>query len=300
MAVGRLQSFPWYGGKFYHLDFILPRLPDTNQYVEPFGGSAVVLLSREPANVETYNDLDGDVTTFFRVLRDRTDELVEALERTPYSREEYLQSIEAAGDDSLDDLERARLFYVRAVQVYAGLAQSATPGRWSYAIESSNRGMSNPVSKWWTNIEGLEQVADRLRPVQIEHDDALAVVDRYDSPDTLFYCDPPYPLADRTAGATAYVNELGEDDHRELGEALRDADAKVAVSSYQNPLYDELFDGWHVTADDPKAIRTRHHTDHDDRVEVLYTNYDPAGVHPQRQAGLDGFANVADVGGDPE
>lgn len=292
-----LQPFPYYGGKHRHLGFILPRLPRTEQYVEPFGGSAAVLLSREPSPVETYNDIDGDLATFFRVLRDRPDELVSKLEATPYSREQYEQAIEAAGDSSLSDLERARLFFVRAAQVYSGLAQYATPGRWSYSRSSSVREMSNAVAGWWKDIEDLPAVADRLRRVQIECDDALEVIERYDHEDTLIYADPPYPMSTRgdagcgTTKATAYGYEMEDDEHRELAEVLRQAEGKVAVSTYRNDLYDDELEDWHVTTAGQAGISTKHGAEHDEREEALYTNYDTAAVVPARQATLEGVSN---------
>ena len=67
---GKLIAFGWYGGKFSHLNWLLPLLPKCHHYCEPFAGSAAVLLNREPSPVETYNDIDGEVANFFRVLRD--------------------------------------------------------------------------------------------------------------------------------------------------------------------------------------------------------------------------------------
>lgn len=70
---GKLIAFGWYGGKFSHLDWLLPLLPKCHHYCEPFAGSAAVLLNREPSPVETYNDLDGEVVNFFRALRGARD-----------------------------------------------------------------------------------------------------------------------------------------------------------------------------------------------------------------------------------
>ena len=82
----RSIAFGWYGGKYSHLDWLLPLLPECHHYCEPFGGSAAVLLNREPSPVETYNDMDGEVTNFFRVLRNSKDELIESIGLTPFSR----------------------------------------------------------------------------------------------------------------------------------------------------------------------------------------------------------------------
>src|SRR5436309_11271789 len=83
----KLIPFGWYGGKFSHLDWLLPLLPKCHHYCEPFAGSAAVLLNRPPSPVETYNDLDGEVVHFFRVLRAEGEELQRLLALTPFSRE---------------------------------------------------------------------------------------------------------------------------------------------------------------------------------------------------------------------
>src|ERR1041385_8565174 len=89
----KLIAFGWYGGKFSHLDWLLPLLPKCHHYCEPFAGSGAVLLNRQPSPVETYNDIDGDVTNFFRVLRDRSEELIRVISLTPFSREEFPNAI---------------------------------------------------------------------------------------------------------------------------------------------------------------------------------------------------------------
>ena len=42
-----------------------------------------------PGKLDVYNDLDDGVVGFFRVLRDRPDEIVARLELTPYARSEW-------------------------------------------------------------------------------------------------------------------------------------------------------------------------------------------------------------------
>jgi len=84
--------FGWYGGKFSHLDWLLPLLPNCHTIANP-SQFCRVLLNRKPSLVETYNDIDGDVVNFFRVLRDRHEELIRAIALTPFSREEYHQAI---------------------------------------------------------------------------------------------------------------------------------------------------------------------------------------------------------------
>jgi len=272
----RLIPFGWYGGKFSHLAWLLPLLPKCHHYCEPFAGSGAVLLNRAPSPIETYNDLDGEVVNFFRVLREQKDKLVEAIGLTPFSREEFALACKL--DPKLPPLERARRFYVRARQVRTGLAQTASLGRWANCKHTSRSGMSGVISRWLGAIEDLPRIAERLLRVQIENRPAADVIRLYDSPDTLFYCDPPY-VHDTRGDAKAYGYEMTNQQHAELAKILNKVRGMVAVSNYQCDLMDELYPApkWYKTV---SGARTNHATK-GTRVEVLWTNYDPQAVVAQ-------------------
>ncbi|MBN1563318.1 MAG: DNA adenine methylase [Anaerolineae bacterium] len=265
--MGKLIAFGWYGGKFSHLDWLLPLLPSTTHYCEPFGGSAAVLINREPAPVETYNDLDSELVNFFRVLREQKDTLIEAIGLTPFSREEFEQAI-ANPQTELSDLERARRFYIRARQVRTGLAQTASAGRWAHCRLTSRAGMAGAVSRWLGSVEALPEIAQRLLRVQIEHAPAIEVIQRYDSEDTLFYCDPPYPHESR-GDSKAYQYEMTDRNHSQLAEVLKAVKGKVALSSYDSPLMRDLYSDWQVIAGPSKTI----HSVKQQRTELLWVNY---------------------------
>ena len=231
-------AFGWYGGKFSHLGWLLPLLPKAHHYCEPFGGSAAVILNRDPSPVETYNDLDGEVTTFFRTLRAQPDELVRQIAFTPFSREEFF--VACRNETGLTDLERARRFFVRARQVRTGLAQSATLGRWANCKLTSRAGMSGVVSRWLGSVESLPEIAERLLRVQIENRPADDVIRLYDDNETLFYCDPPYPHESR-GDKRAYGDEMSDEEHRSLAELLKTVKGKVAISGYRCELMEQLY-----------------------------------------------------------
>lgn len=267
-------AFGWYGGKYSHLDWLLPLLPQTNHYCEPFGGSAAVLLNRAPSPVETYNDLDGEVVNFFRVLRSEREALIEAIALTPFSRLELeIASQEPTNGES--NLERARRFYVRARQTRTGLAQTASPGRWATCRNTSRRGMGGAVSRWLASCYDLGDIAARLIRVQIDHRPAIEVIRAYDSPDTLFYCDPPYPHESR-GDSKAYGFEMTNGEHRELATVLRAIQGKAAISSYRCDLMEELYGDWHRT-DAPERVC---HSVKQIRQEALWTNYETGDPLP--------------------
>jgi len=263
-------AFGWYGGKFSHLDWLLPLLPEAEHFCDVYGGSAAVLINRSPAPVETYNDLDRDLVTFFRVLRDDKDELIQAIGLTPFSREE-LQVACSPVTDSVSDLERARRFFVRARQVRTGLAQTASSGRWAHCVLTSRAGMAGAVSRWLGSVEDLSEIAQRLLRVQIENAPALEVIKRYDSPQTLFYCDPPY-VHETGGDSQAYGHEMTDEGHRALAATLNNVQGRVALSGSRCPLYDELFKDWYRSDSPPRLC----HSVKKERVETLWTNYKPA------------------------
>lgn len=261
-------AFGWYGGKFSHLDWLLPLLPTATHYCEPFGGSAAVLINRPPSPVETYNDLDGDLVNFFRVLRDEQDALIRAIGLTPFSREELRRATQEE-PEALSDLERARRFFVRARQVRTGLAQTASEGRWAHCLLTSRAGMGGAVSRWLGSVEGLSEIVQRLLRVQIENAPALEVIRRYDSPETLFYCDPPYVHGTR-GDAKAYGFEMTDAEHEELARMLLEVRGKVAISGYASSLYEDLYAGWTRVEAPTRMI----HSSKGERTEVLWVNYE--------------------------
>jgi hypothetical protein len=140
----KLIAFGWYGGKYSHLEWLLPLLPECHHYCEPFGGSAAVLLNRSPSPVETFNDIDGEIVNFFRVLRNNKNRLLRAITLTPFSREEFFIACSMNGG-KISNLERARRFFIRARQVRTGLAQTASIGRWANCKNTTRAGMAGAV-----------------------------------------------------------------------------------------------------------------------------------------------------------
>ena len=248
----KLIAFGWYGGKFSHLDFLVPLLPtDATHFCDVFGGSAAVLLNVGPYPVETYNDIDSNLVNFFATLRDHHEELLRAICLTPFSREELARACEPAA--GLPPVERARRFYIRARQTRTGLAQTSSAGRWAHCVLTSRAGMSGSVSRWLGSVDGLVEIATRLQRVQIENAPALEVIKRYDTPETLFYLDPPYVHAAR-GDTKAYGFEMTDAEHHELAEYLTVIRGRAIISGYRTKLYDDLFRDWQrIDADEQRV-----------------------------------------------
>ncbi|MEN6370375.1 MAG: DNA adenine methylase, partial [Armatimonadota bacterium] len=109
---------------------------------------------------------------------------------------------------------------------------------WGYTVSSSGQGMASSCSRWMTAFHMLPAIHERLMRVQVEHSDFRGVIKRFDTPETLFYCDPPYIPETRKSGG--YRHEMTAEDHQELVEILLSIQGKVVLSGYNHPIYGPL------------------------------------------------------------
>jgi DNA adenine methylase len=231
-------AFRLYGGKWNTARWIIQHFPPHEHYVEPCGGATSVLLQKPPSELETYNDLNGGGVNFFRVLRSNTDDLVRAIELTPWSRAEY----ELAQQPDKNSVESARRFWCRQqMSIHAGTCEGSQGMRFIRGKPSK----LPELKRWGRLLDSLRSAALRLRDVQIENRPALEIIRRYGKPDALLYVDPPYVTGTRTQ-ARRYSLEWTTQDHRRTAELLRASDGFDVVSGYDCPLYRELYEahGW--------------------------------------------------------
>lgn len=263
----------YHGSKWRAAPWIITHLPDDHDvYVEPFGGSAAVLLQKTRSPIEVYNDLDGDVVNFFRLLREQPDELIRAIYWTPFAHAEYQLSREPTDDP----LEAARRFYVRSHLTISGPTAQWNSGWRRQTLMSRDRSSQSsitPAARTFMQTEHLLQVAERLRGVTIECADALEIIRRYDHPRAVFYIDPPYVRSTRSKWRIdTYRHELTDEQHRALAAILHECRGMIVVSGYHSPLYAELYPDWQQHERD---FRTNGNTDRM-ATETLWLN--PAAV----------------------
>ncbi|PXY20345.1 DNA adenine methylase [Prauserella endophytica] len=258
--------FAYFGGKTRLAEQIVAQLPPHEHYVEPFAGSLAVLLAKPRSRMETVNDLDGDLMTFWRVLREQPDDLTRVCALTPHARAEQLEAYALGAE--VDDLERARRVWVLLSQ---GRGGQMRPTGWRHYVDPAGSvfGMPGYLEAY---VSRLEPAAARLAGVSLECQPALDIIDRYGrSPNVLLYVDPPYLGSTRVSGG--YRHEMKtEAQHRELADALRGCAASVVLSGYDSPLYADLYDGWHVTRID---TTTGQGGTRQERTEVLWSNRTP-------------------------
>jgi len=234
--MARLRApFGWLGGKFLISRKIVDVLPKHHIYVEVFGGAANLLIIKEPSPVEVYNDLDSGLVNFFRVFRDpeKFQKFYKQICLMPYSREEH-DFCKETWEKETDDVMRAVKWYVVARQGFGGQFDS----NWGYSVKVTHRGVSGITSRYLSMIDMLPEIAARFLLVEVEHDDFRKIISRYDTEETLFYCDPPYVPSTRRSGE--YRHEMTEQDHEELVDILLSIKGMAILSGYPNPIYERL------------------------------------------------------------
>jgi DNA adenine methylase len=225
----------WFGGKSKVANEIINRMPDHKVYVEPFGGAAHVIAQKPEAKTDVYNDIDGDLVNFLLVARADTEKFIVAAESLPYSRQLY-ERWKREGLEGLNDFDRAiRFFYLNRSGISGGNNPDKARTGWRHSTTASQ----NPAKGYSNACQLIKMFSKRIQNVMIEHDDFKKIIEKYDSPDTLFYIDPPYIGREKY-----YAGGFTDQDHRELAFLLNRIQGKAIVSYYYEPILDELYSSW--------------------------------------------------------
>ena len=260
MTVNKKLVATYYGGKLTQLEHILPLLPHTPAYIEPFMGSCAVYLNKTPqSKYNILNDENDQLVNLFRVLRDNQKELLQKLKYTPYSRTEYVETKNRAEDP----IEFARQTMIRLTQSRAHTTNLSGFSR-----------IANTRNSW--PIRNIDEITTYLKRAVIECMDAIKLIEEIETiNDTLIYCDPPYLHSTRKK-VMAYDFEMTDEDHKRFLDVCLKSKYKIAISGYDNEIYTDRLKDWNKatwditvrvggTAYNPKNFKT----------ECLWMNYDP-------------------------
>ncbi|MCC7449848.1 MAG: DNA adenine methylase [Anaerolineae bacterium] len=264
----------WVGGKSRMRKTIIDLLPPHTCYVEVFGGAAWVLFGKPPSDVEIFNDIDQELINFFRVVREKPEELVASFDFELVARAEF-ERLVSLNPHELSEVQRAHRFYYL---IMAGWGGELNYPRFQTSITDGGHG-NRLIGALKTLRTRIEPIHHRLRTVIIENLDWTVCIDRYDRPGTAMYLDPPYP----DNGANYLHNMRDWSDHQRLATRLRQTTCRWILSSYDTPEVHALFDGYHFThvsaASGMKA--TKNGKARVINKEVLITNFEP----PQSSVG---------------
>lgn len=259
--------FRYPGSKWSIADWIIAHFPTGYEkmvYLEPFVGSGAVFFNKAPGAVETINDLDSDIVNLFRVLRERPDDLKRALDLTPYSREEYDLSFQPCDEP----VEKARRYMVKTTQAIG----AKMDGKCGWRNHKQMK-IGGTACKWAGITETIDTAAARLRGntthlVQVEHMDALRLIERYNNADVLMYLDPPYLRSTRKSGVL-YKHEMDEAGQILLLDLITKSRAKIIISGYDSDLYNRRLADWHRDSTQSQTTSAEFAT------ETIWMNYEP-------------------------
>lgn len=250
------------GSKWSIAEWIISFFPPHHSYLEAFFGSGAVLFNKPRSNIETVNDLDGNVVNLFEWIRKDPERLAHEIYLTPYARQVYEDAFAAVPEDSL---QKAVNFYIR-LNMGHGFRTNGEKVGWKNDVQGRERAYA--AADWVNLPEKIMQAAERLRGVQIENRPAVEIIKRFNSPKVLIYLDPPYVLG--TRHGKQYRYEMDDKDHDDLLDAALEHKGPVLLSGYDNDLYNIRLKGWH------REETTCYSQTHSKTNEILWMNFEPA------------------------
>ena len=271
-----MSSIKRHGGKHYLAPSYLPLIPPHRRYLEPYAGGLSVLFAKPYLGIsEWVCDTDGDLINWWQVLRDTPEPLLRRLWATPFAEASFREAAATLKDKTYrDKVERATAFFARCRMSRQGIGKGyATPST------RQRRDMGEHAASWWSAIEGLPEVHERLRRVEIWERPALEAIKALDGPDLFALVDPPYLHSTRTTKTEYGDGEMSEEDHIELLDLLATTECKWMLCGYASEMYDEYRrrHNWfrqefeianHASGKEEKQVKT----------EVIWCNYLPTKV----------------------
>lgn len=267
------SPFKWVGGKSRLRKHIVALLPPHTCYVEPFAGAAWVLFGKPPSDVEILNDIDQELITFFRVVREKPEELIASFELELVARAEF-ERLANLDTSQMSDVQRAHRFYYL---IMAGWGGELHYPRFQTSISDGGHG-NRLIGALKHLRQRIQPVHERLRTVIIENLDWQACIDRYDRPHTVMYLDPPYP----NNKCNYLYNMRDWDAHHLLAERLDTTKCRWMLSSYDTPEIRALFNQYHIIPIQSFSGMNveKHGKKRVENREVLITSYNPHEIAP--------------------
>ena len=251
------------GSKWSIANWIISFFPEHHSYLEPFLGSGAVLFNKPRSNIETVNDLDGNVVNLFEWIKKDPERLAHEIYFTPYARQIYDDAFATVPEDSLG---KAVNFYIR-LNMGHGFRTNGEKVGWKNDVQGRERSYAS--QDWCKLPEKILQAAERLRGVQIENRPAVELIQRFNYYNVLIYADPPYVLD--TRHGRQYRCEMDDKDQKDLLDVLLEHKGMVLLSGYDNALYNDRLRGWY------REETTCYSQVCSKKKEVLWMNFEPVG-----------------------
>ncbi|ADL52161.1 DNA adenine methylase [Clostridium cellulovorans] len=199
------------GGKSRLRKNIIEIIPEHTCYVELFFGAGWVYFGKEPSKVEVINDIDKELINLFKMMKYHAPEIERMLEYE-FSGRDIFEEYKNVTIENLTEINRAVRFLYLITQSFAGRGNN-------YGYGSTRQPSQQIFHK-----EVLSAIKERLRNTYVENLSFEKIIDKYDSENSFFFCDPPYF---ETAG---YGFEFGEKEHLLLRDKLSKLNGKFLLT----------------------------------------------------------------------
>lgn len=250
------------GSKWSIADWIISFFPEHHSYLEPFFGSGAVFFNKPRSNIETINDLDGNVVNLFNWIKKDPERLAHEIYYTPYARQVYEEAFAMVAEDSFG---KAVNFYIR-LNMGHGFRTTGEKVGWKNDVQGREKAYA---TQDWCNLpEKILEEAERLRGVQIENRLAVEVMERFNNKKVLVYLDPPY--MPETRHGKQYRHEMfDKESHGQLLETAKAHKGPVLISGYPSKLYDDMLQGWY------REETTCYSQTCSKKQEIIWMNFEP-------------------------
>lgn len=207
------------------LPLLLELMPSHDRYVEVFGGGGTLLFNKNLSNTEVFNDVDRRLTNLLEVVRDNPEEFSRQLKFLPRSSE-FIAKFKRDEITETDQVKRAVMRYYLLCNSFSGIVRSGDSASVLKRDKSSLK-----------EEEDIEWFSNRLRHVIIENMDFQDLIEKYDSPQTFFFSDPPYI----SAGPELYDFHFKSKDHIRFARAIKAIKGLFLITYDDHPLAQMLF-----------------------------------------------------------
>jgi DNA adenine methylase len=224
----------YYGGKQKLLKTIVEKIPSHTLYCEPFIGGAAVFFGKPQSEVEVINDTNKELMNFYRVCKEKFLDLQTLVRITLHSRSAHKDATTINENPHLfTDIQRAWAVWVLSSQSFC----SQLDGPWGY--DKKKRTTTLKIKN--KREQFTEEISIRLQDTQLECADAIYIIQSRDTPDSFFYCDPPYFNSD-----CGHYDGYTIEDFEKLLKTLNQIKGKFLLSSYPSPILQKYAkeNGW--------------------------------------------------------
>ncbi len=220
-----MKLFKWIDGYEKICNWIVLHVPKGYIYVEPFANAiSPFWYLPNPFPVEVINDLYVDIVGIYRILQDieKYNAITDKLVKTPFSQNVFNKAVEIIKDPNVDDINKTWVFFVIHNEYLLKIKENSPECENFLSQLSKNLPLRLKMLVYWH---------DRLSRAQIDCVDAIKCIKYWDTPDSVFYIEPPH--------------DLDTEFYKNLVDTLLPVKGKVLLLSYEQPAYKNLLEaGW--------------------------------------------------------